>query len=98
MFDNLSGNTRLMLYNNDSGSGDVPSSGSSWPIIAGLFAFLALFMSIWEITQHMINYNKPYLQKYVVRILWMVPIYAMNSVNNSFILILSTIYYFQSEI
>jgi hypothetical protein len=73
------------IIGNDSDSGDdvVPNS-SFWPFIAGLFAFLALFMSIWEITQHLINYNKPYLQKYVVRILWMVPIYAMNSVNHLF--------------
>ncbi len=70
----------IQNYGNDSDSGDDVSSTSSWPLIAGVFAFLALFMSIWEITQHLINYNKPYLQKYVVRILWMVPIYAMNSV------------------
>ncbi len=70
------------IIGNDSGSGDDVVSNSSWPLIAGVFAFLALFMSIWEITQHLLNYNKPYLQKYVVRILWMVPIYAMNSVNH----------------
>lgn len=53
---------------------------SAWPIVAGVFAFLALIVSLWEIIQHAIHFNKPYLQKYVVRILWMVPIYAMNSV------------------
>lgn len=63
---------------------DPASQDTVWPMVAGIFAFLALFMSIWEITQHLNNYNKPYLQKYVVRILWMVPIYAMNSVSFDF--------------
>ena len=71
----------LMASNGSSEPSTDPSSGDSvWPLVAGIFAFLALFMSIWEISQHLRNYNKPYLQKYVVRILWMVPIYAMNSV------------------
>ena len=54
-----------------------------WPIIAGIFAIIATGFSIYEIHQHLIHYNKPYLQKYIVRILWMVPIYAMNSVSHS---------------
>ncbi|KAI1299244.1 Transmembrane protein [Halotydeus destructor] len=60
-------------------SGSTPTKGSAWPLIAGLFAWLALGISVWEISHHLMNYNKPYLQKYVIRILWMVPIYAMNS-------------------
>ena len=65
-----------------------PEKDSVWPLVAGFFAFFALFISIWEISQHLRHYNKPYLQKYVVRILWMVPIYAMNSVNIDFTSIL----------
>lgn len=83
MFDNiLLENITLIGSNVSENVTDMPSSdtsGSVWPIIASLFAFSALFMSIWEISHHLMNYNKPYLQKYVVRILWMVPIYAMNS-------------------
>ncbi|XP_054165911.1 transmembrane protein 184C-like [Oppia nitens] len=67
----------LIVSNGTDGSGS--GNGSMWPLVAGVFAFLALFVSIWEITQHLSHYNKPYLQKYVIRILWMVPIYAMNS-------------------
>ncbi|OTF75941.1 proteasome subunit beta type-3-like protein [Euroglyphus maynei] len=52
---------------------------SDWPYIAGLFALTAIFLSLFEIFKHMQYYNKPYLQKYIVRILWMVPIYALNS-------------------
>lgn len=57
---------------------------SHWPYIAGLFALIAIFLSLFEIFKHMQYYNKPYLQKYIVRILWMVPIYALNSVCTSF--------------
>ncbi|KAF7489573.1 Transmembrane protein [Sarcoptes scabiei] len=52
---------------------------SDWPLVAGLFALTAIFLSIYEICKHMQHYTKPYLQKYIVRILWMVPIYALNS-------------------
>jgi hypothetical protein len=31
------------------------------------------------IIQHALNYSKPHLQKYIIRILFMVPIYALNS-------------------
>lgn len=56
-----------------------PSTESVWPMIAGIFAWLALIISVWAIIQHLSNYTKPYLQKYVIRILWMVPIYAINA-------------------
>lgn len=51
----------------------------SWSIVAAVFVIFALLSSFWQITQHLIYYNKPYLQKYIVRILWMVPIYSMNA-------------------
>ena len=50
-----------------------------WSIVASVFVFSALLSSFWQITQHLTYYNKPYLQKYIVRILWMVPIYSMNA-------------------
>lgn len=48
-------------------------------LIAAVFSISAILSSIWQITRHLIYYNKPYLQKYIVRILWMVPIYSVNS-------------------
>jgi hypothetical protein len=51
----------------------------SWSLIASVFVISALLSSFWQITQHLIYFNKPYLQKYIVRILWMVPIYSMNA-------------------
>lgn len=51
----------------------------SWSSVAAVFVVLALLSSFWEITNHLIYFNKPYLQKYIVRILWMVPIYSLNA-------------------
>lgn len=48
-------------------------------LIGGGFVLLALPISIWQITQHIIHYTKPSLQKHIIRILWMVPIYALNA-------------------
>lgn len=50
-------------------------------VIGGLFVMLALPISLWQIVQHMVHYNKPYLQKHIIRVLWMVPIYALNAVS-----------------
>ena len=59
----------------------VPASDvlAVWPFIAGISAWFALFISILEVGLHLANYTKPYLQKYIIRILWMVPIYAFNA-------------------
>ncbi|XP_047120802.1 transmembrane protein 184C [Schistocerca piceifrons] len=48
-------------------------------LVGGVFALMALPISIWEIIQHMVFYTKPHLQKHIIRILWMVPIYALNA-------------------
>lgn len=53
--------------------------GENWLIVAALFVSGSLLSSFWQIIQHLRFYNQPYLQKYVVRILWMVPIYSMNA-------------------
>ncbi|XP_013175452.1 PREDICTED: transmembrane protein 184C [Papilio xuthus] len=48
-------------------------------LVAGGFVLMALPISIWQITQHIVHYTKPSLQKHIIRILWMVPIYALNA-------------------
>ncbi|XP_026491371.1 transmembrane protein 184C [Vanessa tameamea] len=48
-------------------------------LVGGGFVLLAVPISIWQITQHIVHYNKPSLQKHIIRILWMVPIYALNA-------------------
>lgn len=46
---------------------------------AGVFVCLAVPMSIWDVAQHLRHYHNPELQKFIVRIIWMVPIYAIDS-------------------
>ncbi|KAI8440444.1 hypothetical protein MSG28_001744 [Choristoneura fumiferana] len=48
-------------------------------LVGGGFVLLALPISIWQIIQHVVHYTKPSLQKHIIRILWMVPIYALNA-------------------
>ncbi|XP_019845546.1 transmembrane protein 184C isoform X1 [Bactrocera dorsalis] len=48
-------------------------------LIGGLFVLSAVPISIWHIIQHVIHFTKPILQKHIIRILWMVPIYALNA-------------------
>lgn len=45
----------------------------------GVFVMMAVPISLWGILQHIINYTQPHLQKYIIRIMWMVPIYALNA-------------------
>jgi hypothetical protein len=46
---------------------------------AGAFVLLGFPISMVGIVGHLANYNQPHVQCYVVRILWMVPIYSMES-------------------
>lgn len=36
-------------------------------LIGGGFVLLAIPISIWQITQHIVHYNKPSLQKHIIR-------------------------------
>jgi hypothetical protein len=47
--------------------------------IAGVFVILACPLSAYGIAQHLRNFQNPETQTYVVRIMWMVPIYAVES-------------------
>ena len=46
---------------------------------AGAFVLLGFPISMWGIVSHLANYNQPHVQVYIVRILWMVPIYSIES-------------------
>ena len=45
---------------------DTASHLQAW-FIGGLFVILAVPISVWGILQHLVHYNQPELQKYVVR-------------------------------
>jgi hypothetical protein len=36
-------------------------------LIGGVFVMMALPITFWEITQHMVHYTKPSLQRYIIR-------------------------------
>ena len=55
----------------------LPSDLQMW-FVAGLFTLLALPVSIYEVAMHLEYFTRPKLQIRVIRILWMVPIYAID--------------------
>ena len=48
-------------------------------LVAMIFTVMTLPLTLWEIIQHLIHYTRPELQKHIIRILWMVPIYSLNA-------------------
>ena len=36
-------------------------------------------ISMFDISQHLLHYGSPILQRYMIRVMWMVPIYAVES-------------------
>ena len=47
--------------------------------VAGCFTLPACLLTIWQIAMHLDNFTNPQQQLHVVRILLMVPIYALNA-------------------
>uniref|UniRef100_A0A8C6XKC4 Transmembrane protein 184C n=1 Tax=Naja naja TaxID=35670 RepID=A0A8C6XKC4_NAJNA len=47
--------------------------------IAGIFLLMTIPISLWGILQHLVHYTQPELQKPIIRILWMVPIFSLDS-------------------
>ena len=46
---------------------------------AGAFVLIAVPVSVYGIIQHLVNYYMPQVQKYVIRILFMVPIFSIQA-------------------
>ncbi|KAI0379778.1 DUF300-domain-containing protein [Hypomontagnella monticulosa] len=61
------------------GGGTGQKFTTATTVIAGVFSLAATFLSIVSIWLQLKNYRKPLLQRYVVRILLMVPIYSISS-------------------
>ncbi|KAI2617004.1 DUF300-domain-containing protein [Hypomontagnella submonticulosa] len=61
------------------GGGTGQKFTTATTIIAGVFSVAATLLSIVSIWLQLKNYRKPLLQRYVVRILLMVPIYSISS-------------------
>ncbi|KAF7192678.1 Transmembrane protein [Pseudocercospora fuligena] len=48
-------------------------------ILCALFGLISVFVSLWLIFQHAIHYQRPNQQKQIIRILFMIPVYAVVS-------------------
>lgn len=51
-------------------------------LIGAAFVLVALLISIWLILQHLRSYSNPAEQKWIIAVLFMVPVYASESVGN----------------
>eukprot|EP00056_Hartaetosiga_gracilis_P007562 m.109820 g.109820 ORF g.109820 m.109820 type:complete len:604 (+) comp12740_c0_seq2:13-1824(+) len=47
--------------------------------VSGIFVSLAIPMTLWDVAMHLRNWHNPRLQRHIIRILFMVPIYAIDS-------------------
>jgi hypothetical protein len=54
------------------------TSDAAWTV-AGVFAYLSIGLTSFQIYKHLKHYNCPPQQKWIVRILFMAPIYAFAS-------------------
>eukprot|EP00606_Chrysophyceae_sp_TOSAG23-5_P000866 GSChrysophyteH2.ASY1.ANO1.1420.1 assembled CDS len=47
--------------------------------LAGTFTLLGCLISMWHLTSHLRHYDKPEVQRRIMAVLWMVPIYGITS-------------------
>ncbi|CAM8939457.1 unnamed protein product [Rhodiola kirilowii] len=60
--------------------GAEASAASSWPVFsASIFVFAALVLSTYLIFEHLASYNQPEEQKFLIGLILMVPVYALES-------------------
>lgn len=80
-------NETSVLQGNVTGDGQILGLPLAWVetnrtsslLIALLCCGLATVLSVYNIRQHLQHYSRPQLQKYIVRILVIVPVYALGS-------------------
>ena len=62
---------------------DLHRNGTEPHILAwfsgGMFVLMAIPLALYEIFMHLVWYIKPESQRYIIRIIWMVPVYAVES-------------------
>lgn len=47
--------------------------------LAGTFTLIGCLISMWHMTSHLRNFKQPFVQRKVLAILWMCPIYSITS-------------------
>eukprot|EP00894_Picocystis_sp_ML_P001164 jgi/Pico_ML_1/51681/g252.t1 len=48
-------------------------------VVGGLAAGFAILFSLWHVYQHLMHYTEPVFQRYIIRIIFTVPVYAVTS-------------------
>lgn len=48
-------------------------------VVGGLAAGFAILFSMWHVYQHLMHYTEPVFQRYIIRIIFTVPVYAVTS-------------------
>lgn len=56
----------LGLWKSGKSAGEFDVKFDVW-LIGGIFTIMAVPISLWDITQHLVHYNKPHMQKYIIR-------------------------------
>ena len=51
-------------------------------LVAAIFVLLTIPIFLANLLQHLVNYTCPNLQAYIIRTIWIVPIYSVDSVKN----------------
>ncbi|KAL3659392.1 hypothetical protein V7S43_015663 [Phytophthora oleae] len=80
-------NESSLMLGNATGDGQVLGLPLNWVethrglslLIAFACCVVATLLSVYNIVQHLAHYSRPQLQRYIVRILVIVPVYAMGS-------------------
>ncbi|KAK8966247.1 hypothetical protein KSP40_PGU014145 [Platanthera guangdongensis] len=76
-----SGFSRKMLYLNLDGKSNILLS---WPILsAGIFVLVSVVLSLFLVFEHLLVYYQPEEQKFLIGIILMVPVYAVESMGIS---------------
>eukprot|EP01025_Chloroclados_australasicus_P022112 TRINITY_DN22961_c0_g2_i1.p1 TRINITY_DN22961_c0_g2~~TRINITY_DN22961_c0_g2_i1.p1 ORF type:complete len:433 (-),score=27.78 TRINITY_DN22961_c0_g2_i1:333-1553(-) len=60
------------------GDKSLPVKYELW-LVAGIFVIMTVPVSVYEVAIHVEYYSRPTLQRHVIRILWMAPIYSLDS-------------------
>merc|ERR1719346_604201 len=47
--------------------------------LSGMFSLLTLLITLWHVSSHLQHFAKPHVQRKILAIIWMPPIYAITS-------------------
>ena len=69
-----------LLEEDHQGPAPAVLSGDAAVSVAGICSLTAVLLSVYQIGEHLVYYTEPEFQRYIIRIIFMVPVYAVCSV------------------